>query len=38
MKQWIEIWNTQKKSGKDNYIYENGAGEKMVGEKMVGLL
>ena len=30
MKQWIEIWHTQKKEW-EGLLYENGAGKKIVG-------
>ena len=35
MKQWIEIWHTQKKNGK--LLYENGAGKKIVSHSKLKL-
>ena len=38
MKQWIEIWRTQKKNGKDNYMkMENVTGKKIVGHSKLML-
>ena len=38
MKQWIEIWHTQKRMGKIiNYVYDNGTGKKIVGHSKLKL-
>ena len=31
MKEWIEIWHTQKRTGRLLYVYKNDAGKKVVG-------